>query len=105
MRAANMIGSAVYGARNVKIGTVKDLVLDPDGRVAAVIVDVPFLGLGDKVVAVSMSDIGADDNHLTLDLTRDQLQQMASYKLEREDDGARASTPNPGILSTITPPR
>jgi sporulation protein YlmC with PRC-barrel domain len=105
IRASKMLGSAVYSARDVKIGTVKDLVLDQDGKVAAVIVDVPFIGLGEKFVAVAMSDIGADGDRLTLELTRDQLQQMASYKLEREDDGTRAWTPDSGILSTITPPR
>src|SRR5262249_48593572 len=105
IRASKILGRTVYGARDVKIGTVKDLVLDQDGKVAAGIVDVPFLRLGGKFVAVALSDIGAAPERLTLDRTRDQLQQMASYKLEREEDGASARTPNSGILSTIRPPQ
>ena len=46
-RATKMIGSAVYDVQNRDIGKVKDLIVDRDGRVAAVVVDVgSFLGVG-----------------------------------------------------------
>jgi sporulation protein YlmC with PRC-barrel domain len=57
IRASKMIGSSIYDVQNRNIGSVKDLVLDSDGRVAAVVVDVgSFLGVGGKYVAISMSD-------------------------------------------------
>jgi sporulation protein YlmC with PRC-barrel domain len=96
IRASKILGSAVYNTSNAKIGAVKELVLDKDGRVAAVIVDVAFVGLGDKYVAVNLSDISANDNHVILDRTRDQLQQMASYKLESGENGAGTSSPKFG---------
>jgi sporulation protein YlmC with PRC-barrel domain len=93
IRANKMIGSSVYDVQNRKIGSVKDLVLDKDGKVAAVVVDVgSFLGMGGKYVAINMSDIKADNNRLTLDRTKEQLQQMAQYRLEDRNTGAGTST-------------
>ena len=80
IRASKMIGSAVYDVQNRKIGHVKDLVLDRDGQVGSVVVDIgAFLGLGGKYVAVSLRDLKTDDNRLTLDLTKEQLQQAQNY--------------------------
>jgi sporulation protein YlmC with PRC-barrel domain len=93
IRASKMIGSAVYDMQNRKIGSVQDLVLDKDGLVAAVVVDVgAFLGMGGKDVAVKLSDIKTDNNRLTLDLTKEKLQQMAAYQLENRNTGAGTST-------------
>jgi sporulation protein YlmC with PRC-barrel domain len=63
IRASKMIGSAVYDVQNRKIGSVKDLVLDRDGQVSSVVIDVgAFLGMGGKYVAVSPRDIKTDHN-------------------------------------------
>jgi sporulation protein YlmC with PRC-barrel domain len=93
VRASMMIGSTVYDMQNRDIGTVKDLVLDKDGRVAQVVVDVgSFIGIGGKNVAINWSDIKTDNNRLTADLTKEQLQQMAEYRPENRDTGAGTST-------------
>ena len=93
IRASQMIGSSVYSVQNVDIGKVQDLILDRDGRVASVVVDVgAFLGMGGKDVAVRLSDIKTDNNRLTLDLTKDQLQQAQAYQLENPNTGAGSST-------------
>jgi len=93
IRASKMIGSAVYDVRNRKIGSVQDLVLDRSGKIDAVVVDVgSLLGMGGKNVAVPLSDIKTDNNRLTLDRTKEQLQQMAEYRLEDRNSGAGTST-------------
>lgn len=93
IRASKMIGSSVYSVQNVDIGRVQDLILDRNGRVASVVVDVgAFLGMGGKDVAVRLSDIKTDNNRLTLDLTKDQLQRAQSYQLENPNTGAGSST-------------
>jgi sporulation protein YlmC with PRC-barrel domain len=93
MRASKMIGSAVYDVQNRKIGSVQDLILDKSGKIDAVVVDVgSFLGIGGKDVAVSPSDIKTDHNRLTLDRTKEQLQQMAQYRLEDRNTGVGTST-------------
>ena len=93
IRASKMIGSSVYDVQNRDIGKVQDVILDRDGRVAAVVVDVgTFLGMGGKDVAVQLSDIKSDNNRLTLDMTKEQLQQAQAYQLENPDTGAGSST-------------
>jgi sporulation protein YlmC with PRC-barrel domain len=93
IRASKMIGSAVYDVQNRNIGKVADVILNKDGKVDAVVVDVgSFLGMGGKDVAVLPSDIKSDNNRLTLDRTKEQLQQMASYNLENRNTGAGSST-------------
>jgi sporulation protein YlmC with PRC-barrel domain len=93
IRASKMIGSAVYDVQNRKIGSVDDVILNKDGKVDAVVIDVgSFLGMGGKDVAVLPSDIKTDNNRLTLDRTKEQLQQMASYNLENKNTGAGSST-------------
>src|SRR6266550_553349 len=58
IRASKMIGSTVYDVQNRNIGSVKDLVLDKDGKVADVVIDVSsVLGVGGKYVAVGMNDV------------------------------------------------
>ncbi len=93
VRASKMLGSTVYDVQNRDIGSVKDLIIDKDGRVAAVVVDVgTFLGMGGKYVAVPLDAIKTDHNRLTLDMTKEQLQQAQAYNLENNNTGAGSST-------------
>ena len=93
IRASKMLGSSVYDQQNRKIGSVKDLVLNKDGSVVDVVIDVgSTLGMGGKDVAIRMSDIKTDNNRLTLDRTKEQLQSMAEYRLENRSTGAGTST-------------
>jgi sporulation protein YlmC with PRC-barrel domain len=93
VRASKMIGSAVYDLQNRDIGKVKDLVLNKDGAVDVVVLDVgSFLGMGGKFVAIPISDIKTNNNRLTLDRSKEQLQQMAAYQFENPDTGAGSST-------------
>lgn len=92
IRASKMISSSVYDVQNRDIGKVTDVILDRDGRVAAVVVDIDtFLGAGGRNVAVRLSDIKTDNHRLTLDLTKERLQRVQSYQLENPDTGAGLS--------------
>src|SRR4051812_13836428 len=58
VRMTQMNGATVYDAENANLGDIKDLVLEHDGRVAAVVLNVgATLGMGGKYVAVPMKDI------------------------------------------------
>jgi sporulation protein YlmC with PRC-barrel domain len=93
VRASKMLGSTVYDVQNRDIGSVKDLIIDKDGRVADAIVDVgTFLGMGGKYVAVPLSAIKTDNNRLTLDMTKEQLQQAEAYNLENTNTGSGSTT-------------
>jgi sporulation protein YlmC with PRC-barrel domain len=93
-RASKMIGSTVYDVQNRDIGSVKDLIVDRDGRVAAAVVGVGggFLGSGGKYVAVPLSDLKSDNNRLTLNMTKEELQQAEEYHLTNNNTGAGSST-------------
>jgi sporulation protein YlmC with PRC-barrel domain len=101
VRASKMIGSTVYDVQNRSIGSVKDIVLNRSGNVDAVVLDVgSFLGMGGKYVAIPLSDIKTDNNRLTLDRSKEQLQQMANYELENRNTGAGTS-PSPTRGGTL----
>jgi len=92
-RASKMIGSTVYDVDNRDIGSVKDLVIDRDGRVAAAVVDVgTFLGMGGKYIAVPLDEIKTDNNRLTLAMTKEQMQQAQAYDLTNGNTGAGSTT-------------
>jgi sporulation protein YlmC with PRC-barrel domain len=92
-RASKMIGSTVYDVQNRDIGKVEDLIIDKGGRVSSAVVDVgTFLGMGGKYVAVPLSNIKSDNNRLTLDMTKTQLQEAQAYDLTNADTGAGSST-------------
>ena len=93
VRARKMVGSTVYDRQNRDIGSVKDIILDRDGKVAEVIVDVgAVLSIVGKLVAVHWSDFKTDNTRLTLDRTKEQLKEMAEYRIENRYTGAGTST-------------
>ena len=58
IRAEDLKGTTVYGANDANVGEIGDVVLAPDGKIDAVIVDVGgFLGIGEKEVAVGMDKL------------------------------------------------
>ena len=69
------------------------------GQVDSVVVDVgTFLGMGGKNVAVEMGQIKTDHDRLTLQMTKNQLQQAPNYQLTDNNTGAgqTASSPDGG---------
>jgi sporulation protein YlmC with PRC-barrel domain len=93
MRASKMIGSRVYDVQNRNIGKVQDLIVNRQGSIDTVVVDVgTFLGMGGKSVGIKPSQFKTDNNRLTLDVTKEQLQQMADFNLRDRNTGAGSST-------------
>ena len=84
IRASKLIGAAVYDPADQKIGSVDELVLNPDGKVADVVIGVGgFLGAGEKRVAVPMAELKRGKNdHFVLAATKDSLKQMATFELK-----------------------
>lgn len=57
-RASKLIGSSVYNDQNQKIGSIDDLILTHDNKVAMAVISVGgFLGIGSKLVAVPSSQL------------------------------------------------
>ena len=92
LRATELIGSTVYDAQNRNMGRVRDIVLDRDGKIAAVVIDIgAFLGMGGKNIAVKLSDLKSDKNRLTLSWSKEQLQQTPSFRLSNRETTAGSS--------------
>jgi len=57
-RTSEIKGVEVYNDRNEKIGSVDDVLLDPHGKVKAVVIGVGgFLGVGERNVAVPFEEL------------------------------------------------
>lgn len=89
MRANKIIGSSVYDRQNRNVASVKDLILDKDGRIADVVLNYgSTAGIGGKYVAVSFGSLKLNNNRLTLDQTKDQLAALPEYTLEDKTTGS-----------------
>ena len=78
----------VYDSQNNKIGDVKDILLDKEGRVSAVIVGVGGgLGIGEKDVAVSFNTLKVaekdGDRYLVMNTSKETLEKAPGYTYDR----------------------
>ena len=85
---SNYYNQAVYDNKDNKIGDVKDILVDKDGRMAAVILGVGgLLGVGAKDVAVPFSALKLaeknGDRYLVISTTKEALEQAPGYTYDR----------------------
>lgn len=79
------LNRSVYNHDGERIGTVNDLLVGPDGGIAAAVIGVGgFLGIGEKEIAVpfALARVARRDNtwHLVIDATKDTLQSAPSFE-------------------------
>jgi len=85
IRGDDLKGTTVYGANDAKIGEIGDVVLTPDNKPDAVVVDVGgFLGIGAKEVAVGMNKLKFmtdkdGKKYLYTNFTKEQLEKQIAY--------------------------
>lgn len=89
--ADDLMGSEIRNRENdQEIGSVKDLIIDEEGKVTAVVVGTgQFMGMGGGDVAISWDKVeqerdGEDDVSLFVDMTEEELEQAPEYD---QDDG------------------
>jgi sporulation protein YlmC with PRC-barrel domain len=80
---------SVYDTQNNKIGDIKDVLVDADGRINALIVSVGgFLGAGEKDVAVKFDAVkkSEKDNsvRLTMNASKDELKSAPGLKYDKQ---------------------
>lgn len=87
LTAENLTGAAAYDNNDEWVGEVSDILLNDEGQVKSVIVDVGgFLGIGEKPVELALSDIDilrADDGsdiRVYISMTEEQLEGLNSYE-------------------------
>ena len=112
-RANAMIGTSVRNSAGDKIGTVDDLLMGNDSKVNYAVLSVGgFLGIGDRLVAVPMSELQMAADHMVMpSATKESVSKLpkfdrsAVYYPGYVKDVPRAtppSTPSPG---GSTPPK
>lgn len=75
----------IYNKAGEKIGSVKDLMVGPEGRIQAAVLNVGrFLGIGDRDVAVPLSAIEIErrdgGTRITIDVAKDTLQSAPAFE-------------------------
>ena len=81
-RASKIIGAGVYSDANTQIGTVDDLMMAPDDRVALAVLSVGgIIGLGGKLVAVPIGQLqhAADGKLMLPGATKESLTAQPSF--------------------------
>ncbi len=86
LTAEKLTGARVYDATDADVGEVSSLILGADGQITEAVVDVGgFLGLGEKPVALSLSELqilrsdNGDDIRVYVSQTKEQLEAMPDY--------------------------
>lgn len=86
LTAERLTGARVYDATDADVGEVGELVLGADGQITDVVIDVGgFIGIGEKPVALKLSELQILQNNDGSDLrvyvsqTKEQLEAMPDY--------------------------
>jgi uncharacterized protein YrrD len=84
-RPNDYIGQDIHDRNGQTLGTIKDVLIGPDGAAVAVLLNVGrFLGIGDKDIAVPLSALQLDqrDNtrRIVIDATKETLQSAPAFE-------------------------
>jgi sporulation protein YlmC with PRC-barrel domain len=78
------IGKDVYGANGQKVGELDNVLISPDGRVRAGIVEFGgFLGIGTNKVAVPWNQLQVTNDRVVADVTKEQVRSMPRWEKDR----------------------
>jgi len=81
----NLWDKSVYNAAGKSVGDLKDVVIDKDGKVAALVIGVGgFLGLGEKNVAVDYNYLqqngGVTPDRITIGMSEEDLRNAPKFE-------------------------
>jgi sporulation protein YlmC with PRC-barrel domain len=88
----DMIGKDVYGPNGNQIGEINNLLVDPKGRIRAVVVEFGgFLGIGENKVAVPWDKLTVGKDRIATNLSQDVIKTMPRWAKDRPGDYADAT--------------
>ncbi|MGH6959077.1 MAG: PRC-barrel domain-containing protein [Dongiaceae bacterium] len=103
LRADKLIGMTVYNSAGEEVGKVDDILLDKEGKVSGVVLDVGgFLGLGGKSVGIAWKEVSVapEQDAMQIAYSKEQLQVAPEFRtLELTPADLPAAT-----SSTLPPP-
>jgi sporulation protein YlmC with PRC-barrel domain len=97
--ASKLVGLAVFGPANEKIGSISDLVIDQSGSVQAAVIGVGgFLGIGAKDVAIALRELTisrtSEGDKVTVRLSRNELELAPTFQVYT-GEGVKPLSPAP----------
>jgi sporulation protein YlmC with PRC-barrel domain len=106
--ASNLMGKDVQDASGNKVGSVKDVLFDDQGKMAAVVIGMGgFLGIGEKSVAISFDQVkpskdASGNVMLTASLDKDTINSAPSF-LTLNDQKAQSGPSGSGPAAPSGP--
>lgn len=100
--ASGLIGAPVYNSKDTRVGTVKDIIINGDGKADfAVIADGEFPGFDGKLVAFPFSDITTKtaDGDVIAPLSETVINAAAEFKYEADASDTKVKTVPAGDYS------
>lgn len=77
MSVGDLDGAAVYDATGERIGELDDILMGRDGTSMAASLDIGgFLGIGEKDVAIPVTDLTKSGDGFMVDMTKEQLEAL-----------------------------
>ena len=93
LSATSIIGTRVVNPAGEPLGTIKELMIDPDdGQVAYVVLSFGgFLGVGDKLFAIPLDALmfGTDEHTVVLDVDKEVLKDAPGFDKDHWPDNAQ----------------
>ena len=88
-RPNDYVGQDIHDRNGQTLGTIKDVLIGPDGAAVAVLLNVGrFLGIGDKDIAVPLSALQLDQRNNTrrivIDATKETLQSAPAFEARKQ---------------------
>lgn len=110
VRAETLIGATVFSPEGDKVGTVKDILFDTNGKATGLVLSVGgIMGLGAKSVGLTWDevDVQPDPKLLQVKYTEDQLEAAPSFKTQEaqqaEAEAQRIQSQQPAPAPAPTP--
>jgi sporulation protein YlmC with PRC-barrel domain len=84
--AGKLIGQGVYDANGEKVGDIDSVMVDPEGHVSSVVIDVSGWLESEKLVSVEWSELKTgEDNKIVSSLTKDTAKAAAAYEYKDQN--------------------
>jgi sporulation protein YlmC with PRC-barrel domain len=82
------IGKDVYGTNGNEVGELNNLLIDPDGRVRAALIEFGgFLGIGEHRIAVPWDQMSVQGNRLVVNMTEAQVKALPRWNKDNKPTG------------------
>ena len=81
MTVGELDGASVYDASGERVGELDDILMGADGTSMAASLDVGgFLGMGEKDVAIPVTDLTAAEDGFTVNMTKEELEALPEFE-------------------------